>query len=160
MNKNIEKELKKREKLNKKLEKQKNKRRYMYKGLTAKNVFCYPLLILYVELSELYNKFQVFMYSCSDEELTKILEKHLIQYCSWQEKEKYFWFWCDRDYNLMNWNKVKNPITKKKLRRASYHRIKKIVEDESFIIPGCTRETERNDYDNRVTEIKFFPEKN
>lgn len=164
MSEYIEKEIKKRkkaeEKLNKKLEKQKNKKQYSYKGYTAKNVFCYPLLILYIEFLELYEKYYTFMYSCNDEELTKILEKYLIQYCSWQEKEEYFWFRCDRDYNLMNWNKVKNSIAKKKLRKASYHRIKKIIEDESFTIPGCIRETEKNDYDNRVTGIKFYPEKN
>lgn len=160
MNEYIEKELKKREKLNKKIEKQKNKKQYMYKGITAKNIFCYPFVVLYVESLELYNKYYDFMYSCSDEELTKHLEKYLIQYCLWDEKKGYFWFWCDRDYNLMAWNKVKNPIIKKKLRKASYHRVKKIVEDESFTIPGCTRESERSDYDNRVTGIKFFPEKN
>lgn len=164
MSEYIEKEIEKRkkaeEKLNKKLEKQKNKKQYTYKGLTAKNIFCYPLLVVYVKFIELLDKWDAFMYGSTDEQLKKYLEKYLINYCIYNEAENYFWFWADRDYKFMKWNKVKNPIAKKKLRKASYHRIKKIVEDESFTIPGCTRETERNDYDNRIIGIKFFPEKN
>lgn len=158
--KEIEKRKKAEEKLNKKLEKQKSKKQYSYKGYTAKNVFCYPLLIALVKFNELYKKYENFFYSCNDEQLKEYLEKYLINYCIYSKAENYFWFWADRDYNFMKWNKVKNPIAKKKLRKVSYHRIKKIVEDESFTILGCTRETERNDYDNRVIEIKFYPEKN
>ena len=165
MSEYIEKEIEKRkkaeEKLNKKLKKQKSKKQYSYKGYTAKNVFCYPLLIILAKFIELYEKYENFFYSCSNEQLKEYLEKYLINYCIYDEEENYFWFWVDRDYDILDWEKInKHPIIKRRLRTASYFRIKKIIEDESFTIPGCTRETIKSDYDNRVTGIKFFPEKN
>lgn len=164
MSEYIEKEIEKRkkaeEKLNKKLEKQKNKKQYTYKGIAAKNIFCYPLLILCIEFLELYEKYYTFMYGSTDEQLKKYLEKYLINYCSYIEEENYFWFWADRDYSIIGWEKIKNPIAKRRLSKASYFRIKRIIEDESFTIPGCIKEEIRNDYDNRIIEIKFFPEKN
>lgn len=161
MSEYIEKEIEKRKKAEEKLEKQKNKKQYSYKGYTAKNVFCYPLLIVFVKFDELYEKYENFFYSCNDEQLKEYLEKYLINYCIYDEAENYFWFWADRDYKMLSWKKInKHPIIKRRLRKASHFRIKKIIEDESFTILGCTRETERNDYDNRITGIKFFPEKN
>lgn len=152
MNKQIEKDLKRRAAIEKKDEKlrEKYKKLPSYRGVKPANIWVFPLMVVCIKACDFWDTYIIGKWS--EEKGKQFLDKYWMRRMDYDEDENVYLF-CSSWYDW-GWSKVtKNPIKKKWARKYGFG-LNRIVLDK-WIPEGFDREVIKDNWSEKI--IKFIP---
>lgn len=154
MNKQMEKDLKRRK--TEEEREQKKRERYAkipeYKGLKPRTRILYPVVVVFVEVENFINK----LFYWSEERGEKFLSRYWMRAVDWDEDEKIYYFYISTVY-FYNWSAiVKNPVLKIWARKNKFQ-INKLWLNSNWTPSGFERTRRAGDAWYACDSLEFKP---